>query len=91
MTSSEEITTLTFTPDSPCNTTITSPSGKVLYRVETPDPASKHPVTTVSDAADEVIATLEWHEMTSDKVILRGREPMSFSDWVKKSRIPLKE
>ena len=31
----DEITTLTFTPDNPCNTVVTSPAGAVLYRAAT--------------------------------------------------------
>ena len=90
MASSGDITTLTFTPDNPCNTIITSPSGKVLYRVET-DASQKEPVTEVSDVADELIASLEWRNVSSDKVILKGKEPVAFNDWMKKSHIPFKE
>ncbi|EKM58086.1 uncharacterized protein PHACADRAFT_252089 [Phanerochaete carnosa HHB-10118-sp] len=87
MASLEEITTLTFTPDNPCNTTITSSSGKVIYRVTT-DASVKDPVTQVYDASDEVIASLEWRNVHSDRVILWGHDPVAFSDWVKKNHMP---
>ncbi|GJE94514.1 hypothetical protein PsYK624_106840 [Phanerochaete sordida] len=90
MASSEEITTLTFTPDNPCNTVVTSSAGKVLYRVTT-DAAAKSPVTHVYDGADELVASLEWHSVSADKVILKGQPPVSFTDWMKKSHIPFKD
>ncbi|GJE94565.1 hypothetical protein PsYK624_107350 [Phanerochaete sordida] len=88
--SEEEITTLTFTPDNCCNTVITSSSGEVLYRVAT-DAAVKHPVTLVHDGAGELVASLEWHDVSSDKVVLKGQKPVSFNDWVKKNHIPFTE
>jgi hypothetical protein len=87
--SANEITTLTFTPDNPCNTTITSPAGDVLYRVVTEH--KEHTVTSVRNAQDEAIATLEWHEQTSDKVTIRDSKTVAFSDWLKKSHIPFTE
>lgn len=86
----EEITLLTFTLDNPCNTTVTSSAGNVVYRVET-DASAKDPVTQVHDANDEVIGSLEWRDTFSDRVILKGRDAISFSDWVKKSHIPFTE
>lgn len=90
MASSEHITTLSFTPDNPCNTTITSSTGDLLYRITT-DTSAKEPVTQVYDANHEVVASLEWRRAFSNRVILKGHEPVSLSDWVKKSRIPFKE
>ena len=89
MTMASEITTLTFTPDNSSNTIITSLSGEILYRVITAH--SNRTITYVRDAQDELVATLEWHETSSDKVSIRGGEAISFSEWVKKSYIPFKE
>ncbi|GJE94564.1 hypothetical protein PsYK624_107340 [Phanerochaete sordida] len=85
-----EITTLTFSPDNPCNTTITSSEGDVLYNVVT-EITKKTTYTQVRDADDEVIASLEWREMLSDRVTIGDRRPVPFSDWMKKSMIPFKE
>lgn len=87
--SANKITTLTFTPDNPCNTVITSPTGEILYRVVTEH--KERTITYVRNASDEVIASLEWHEKTSDKVSIKGGKPVAFSDWLKKSHIPFTE
>lgn len=86
---SNEITTFTFTPDNPCNTTITSAAGDVLYRVSTEH--GKRTVVHVHNTNGEEIASLVWRETLSDEVIIGGEQPRSFSDWLKKSHIPFKE
>ena len=86
---SEEITILTFTPDNPSNTTITAPSGEVLYTVSTTH--EKHTLTSVYDKYGAVIGTLQWRDALSDKVTFRGGPSQSYSDWLKKSHVPFKE
>ena len=84
------VTTLTFTPDNPCNTTITSADGEVLYSVVT-EHAKKTTFTQVRDVDDEVIGSLEWKEVLADRVTIGHGRSMSFTDWMKKSLVPFKE
>ena len=90
MSANAEITTLTFTPDNPCNTTITSATGEALYSVVT-EVTKKSTYTQVRDAKDEVIGSLEWRDMLPDRVTVKDQRPVSFSDWMKKSIVPFKE
>ena len=85
-----DIATLIFTPDNPCNTMITSSTGETAYSVLT-EVSRKATFTQVRDAQDEVIGSLEWRDMLSDRVTLRNGRCVSFSDWVKKSIVPFKE
>lgn len=89
MFSSNEIVTLTFTPDNPCNTIITSPNGEILYQVAT-EISKKTAITRVHDAHDQVIGTLEWREVLPDRVTVKGSRTMPISAWMKKSPIPFK-
>ena len=86
----DDAITLAFTPDNPCNTTITSPLGDVLYSVVT-EHTKKATYTQVRDAHDDVIGSLEWRDMLSDKVTVGHDKPVPYSDWMKKSLIPFKE
>lgn len=81
----DEVTaTLLFTPDNPCNTTITSSAdGGTLYRVET-NIVKRSKATIVYDTQDAVVATLQWRDTLSDKVAIRDGKPMSLSSWLKK-------
>ena len=88
--SNAKITTLTFTPDNPCNTTITSATGEALYSVDTKI-TNNTTCTQVRNASNEVIGSLEWREVLPDKVTVKNRSPVSFGDWMKKSMIPFKE
>lgn len=90
MSSSTEITNLTFRPDNPCNTTVTSATDDALYSVMT-EITKKATYTQVRDANDEVIGSLEWREVLPDRVTIKDRMPISFSDWLKKSFVPFKE
>jgi hypothetical protein len=81
---------LKFTPDNPFNTTITTTDGDVCYRVVTGS-AGDSLTTHVRNADDELIGGLAWRDNASDRVILRGREPMDFSQWMKKSHLPCKQ
>lgn len=87
---SDGATTLTFTPGNPCNTTITSPSGTVWYRVHTE--FRPETITHVKNIVnDEEIGALEWRETLSDRVTIRGEKTVSYSSWMHKSYIPFKE
>ena len=90
MSRSEDAITLTFSPDNPCNTTITSSTGAVLYSVLT-EFTTKSTYTQVRDTGDEVIGSLEWRDMLPDRVTIKNARPVSFSDWMKKSFMPFKE
>lgn len=85
----DDATTFRLTPGNPCNTTITSPNGDILYRVHTE--FTPKTITHVKNANDEEIGTLEWRETLSDRVTIKGGEAMSFSSWMHKSHIPFKE
>jgi hypothetical protein len=86
----DEITTLIFDPDNPCNTTITdSDTCKVVYKVVTEH--GKQTVTRVKNAAGETIASWEWRDVRSDIITLGDGTPVPTSAWLKKSLIPFKE
>lgn len=85
-----DVTTLTFSPDNPCNTTITSETGDVLFSVVT-EHTKKATYTQVRDTDDEVIGSLEWREVLPDRVTIGHRKPVSYADWMKKSLLPFKE
>ncbi len=87
---SDEITTFTFSRDNPCNTTISRSPGEVVYSIVTEN-APKATFTIVRDAGDEIIGSLEWRDVLSDRVTIGSNRPVPLSDWVKKSRIPFKE
>ena len=80
---------LTLAPDNVSNATLTAENGERLYTVST-DHAEKT-VTTVRNAKDEVLATLEWRDVLPDRVTLGDGKQISIGDWMKKSMIPFKE
>ena len=83
-------TTLTLSPDNPSNTSIMNTAGDVLYSVIT-DYAHGKTFTQVRRADDEVIGSLEWREVLSDRVRVGDCRPVSLWDWMKKSAVPFKE
>ena len=85
-----DLTVLTLTPDNVKNCTITDALGVLVYSVAT-EYTGKATFTRVRNAKDEIIATLEWRDVLSDKVTIGDRKPMSLGDWMKKSLIPYKE
>lgn len=86
-----EITTLTLTPDNPCNTTLFASSGDALYSVVT-ESTKKTTFTTVRNAGDEIIGSLEWRDVLPDRVTIGASvQAVSLNEWVRKSRVPFKE
>lgn len=80
---------LTMDPDHPANTTFYTPSGNILYAVATRrESASKNAAmrvyTDVRNQYDELIATLEWRDVVSDKMSIRDKGEMTMTSWVKK-------
>ena len=86
----DEILVLTLTPDNPCNTTLVSHTGQILYIVST-EHTKKTTTTTVRNANQEVIASLEWRDVRPDRVTFGDKKDVSLADWMKKSIIPFKE
>lgn len=82
--------TLTLTPDNPMNSTITSPLGAVLY-TSTTESTKSTMFTRVHGASGEVLGSLEWRDVRSDRVILGDAPPVAFNDWIKKSLVPFRE
>lgn len=82
--------TLTLTPDNPCNTTITTSSGHVLYTAVT-EHTKLAKFTQVRNASDEVLGVLEWRDVLADRVTIDGGRPVPFYEWVKKSLVPFRE
>ncbi|KAI0696785.1 hypothetical protein BC835DRAFT_1414020 [Cytidiella melzeri] len=85
-----EVTTFTLSPDNPCNTIITRSTGDAVYSVVT-EHTTKATFTTVRDAGDEIIGSLEWREVLPDKVTIGSNRPVSLGDWLKKSKVPFKD
>jgi hypothetical protein len=82
--------TLTFTSANLCNTTLKSNSGSVQYRVITETKDDK--ITTyVFNSQGETIGALAWRDNVSDRVAVKGKETIAFSNWLKRSHIPFKE
>ncbi|TFY60652.1 hypothetical protein EVG20_g7342 [Dentipellis fragilis] len=85
------VTTLVFSPDNPCNTTILE-DGDIAYTVTT-DASGKMPVTRVCDGEGRCVADWVWRELRSDLLMLHGigwpQGPASA--WLKKSLIPFNE
>lgn len=86
----EETLTLTFSSANPCNTTLKSPSGDVVYRAVTEIKQDKIN-TYVRNAEDEVIAGLSWRDNVSDRVTVKGKPIVAFSQWLKRNHVPFKE
>lgn len=86
--STTAVHTFTLEPDNPSNTSIQDADGKVLYTSETVFPGSKV-LTLVRNGDDDLLATLEWRDILSDKVTFRGEtKARSVSDWLKKGISP---
>jgi hypothetical protein len=81
---------LTLTRDNPCNTTLVSQAGETLYSVVT-EHVKKTSTTSVRNARDEIIASLEWRDVRPDRVTYRDNKQISMADWMKKSMVPFKE
>ena len=80
--------TFTLEPDNPSNTEVRDADRKVLYTAETVFPGSKT-LTHVRDGDGELLATLEWRDILSDKVTFRGEtKSKSVGDWLKKGLTP---
>jgi len=93
---SAEETSLVFSKDDPCNTTITE-RGRIAYVVETRREASKSgpnaPIVIYTDVYDGhqlLIATLRWNDLASDTVTWtsKGWEGEPLSNWLKKNILP---
>ena len=84
--------TLTLTPNNPCDTRITSPTGDLLYSTTTEnDKAQSKTVTWLKNANDVTIASLEWGVGASDRVTLGEARQKTMVDWLKKSSNPLSQ
>ncbi|KAI0368755.1 hypothetical protein BV20DRAFT_947538 [Pilatotrama ljubarskyi] len=78
--------TLVLSPDNPCNAAIVDELGQQLNTVHTEH--DKATITHVKNAEDEVIASLEWRDVLSDKVTVGNKGPMSLRDWLHTSIVP---
>jgi hypothetical protein len=87
---STAVHTFTLVPDNPSNTEVRDIDNKVLYTAETvfPENTSKT-LTHVRNGGGEILATLEWRDILSDKVTFR-EETMarSVGSWLKKGMLP---
>jgi len=79
--------TFTLEPDNVCNMSLRDEDLKVLYTTETVFPGSKT-LTHIRNGDDEIIATLEWRDILSDKVTIGTKEKITLSSWLKKSTMP---
>lgn len=79
--------TFTLEPDNVCNMSLRDEDLKVLYTTETVFPGSKT-LTHIRNGDDEIIATLEWRDILSDKVTIGKKEKITLSSWLKKSTMP---
>ncbi|GJE96542.1 hypothetical protein PsYK624_127390 [Phanerochaete sordida] len=80
---------LTLAPDNVSNATLTAEDGTVLYTVSTAH--GDKTTTSVRNASDEVLATLEWRDVLPDRVAVGGAKQISMGDWMKRSMIPFKD
>lgn len=78
---------LDLTSLDPCRTTLVNASNpqQVVYSATTDESGSK-PITTFVDASGSVIATLEWHLHTNDKLSIRGTEKSDVSKWLQRKK-----
>lgn len=81
---------LTLSPDNVSNTTLVSETGERLYIVIT-EHTKKDTITTVRNARDDVIASLEWRDVLPDRVIFGDTKPTSMAEWMRRSVIPFKD
>lgn len=77
---------LELTSTDPCRTTLILPTdGSEQYAITT-DESGSQPITTYKDSSGNVIATLQWHLYSSDKLTLEGKEPKGLRKWLKVSK-----
>jgi len=86
----ESLLTLTLTRDNVSNCDLVDDNGKVYYQVIT-EHTDKSTTTTIRNASNEIIASLEWRDTLADKVTYGQGKPMSLWDWMKKSYIPFND
>ncbi|KAF9048475.1 hypothetical protein BJ165DRAFT_1402393 [Panaeolus papilionaceus] len=79
---------LVFTPDNPCNSTITDQNtDEVLFRVSTEKRSGK--ITTfLNNDQGTTLASWEWHEVRPDILRLGDADAISSSVWLHKSMNP---
>ena len=78
----------TLEHDDPCDTTVLSPSGHVLYHVHTAS-NSKKTVTRVTNSNGIKLAVLGWGVGVPDRVKYGDARPTTIVDWMKKSLSPV--
>ncbi|EJC98638.1 uncharacterized protein FOMMEDRAFT_96132 [Fomitiporia mediterranea MF3/22] len=86
--SSQDLLTLTLTPDNPVNTTLTN---QIYYTSETlypRGPKSSYAITHVCGKHGETLGALEWRDVRSDLVGLGGEGEFPLSAWMNSSLIP---
>ena len=83
-------TVYTLAHDDPCDTTVLSPSGHVLYQVHTVS-NNKNTVTRVTNSNGIKLAVLRWGEGVPDRVKYGDERPKPMSDWLKKSLLPVNQ
>lgn len=86
----EEVLSLTLTPDNPSNTTLVSQTGETLYVVVT-ERTKEAMFTQVRNTKDEIVASLEWRDVLSDKVTFGDKKPITMFEWMRRSIVPFKE
>ncbi len=84
--------TLTMDPDHPANTTFYTENGTILYTVSTrrifgDKRTAVQTFTDVHNTYDELIATLEWRDLLSDKAVLKDKGEITVGSWLRKSII----
>jgi len=81
---------LALSPNNPSNTKLISQTGETLYTVVT-EFSRKETVTSVRNARNELVASLEWREVLPDKVTYKNKKPVLMMEWMKKSIVPFKD
>ncbi len=90
MAEASDIIKLTLSPDNPVNCSLVNDEGETLYTVIT-EFQPKDTITTVRNASQDVIASLQWRDHLPDKVTIGDKQPISLRDWMKRSLIPFVE
>lgn len=85
-----KIINLTLFPDNPVNCTLTTDDGDTLYTVIT-EFQPKDTITTVRNANQDVIASLQWRDNLPDRVTIGDAKSISLGGWMKRSLIPFIE
>lgn len=78
-----------FETPNPCNTRIYGEDGEMLYYVNTVHPKGRT-ITYVRNEQDDIVASLEWRELLSDKVTIAKNKPTTMGSWMSRSPIPYK-